>query len=492
MRQILNITGLSRVWQHMNNRFARRVRFNHLTNVFGCMVTVYVKGDVNHESRVLSSIREFDFGTVSRMWVEGAEIIPSATIGFDVDGLYAVDIQFDSNSVPPFAFYECTEIVAITLGPSVERLGEKSFYGLSEVFRIIVLGDELPMTQRSDYVFGDSANNICCSGYGQQIARVYASREAIEHSKTDCWEMLEDAATFKPILEEHPFSVSPSKTVTFSSANLQYVAGTFTFGKWQGEMFGKSEDGGNETAPALRSQSQLPIDLFSWGCSGGQFNGYRRHYMPYDCVYYSGASSYAYYYGIVYGSQNYSYNLNGTGADWGVANWFRSEIVQTGWRTLTANEWDYLFSMRTNAAARRAKGKIDGVKGLILLPDDWVLPGGASLVTDATGTTTFASNTLTLDAWKVLEDAGAIFLPATGFRSAVSANSATTTADDYTGNGKPTVGDADHANNPTGSYWSTTYSGSQAYRFYFANSSTTTKSAVDRFKGYGVRLVRDN
>ena len=323
---------------------------------------------------------------------------------------------------------------------------------------------------------------------------MYASRDAIEHTVTGSWGKLEDVAAFKPILEEHPFSVSADKTVLFASANLQYVAGkhTFTFGKWQGEAFGKSEEGGNETAPASRAQSMEPIDLFSWGCSGASYAGYHRHYKPYDCVYYSSASSYAYYYGIVYGSQNYSYNLDGTGADWGVYADFPSEIFQRGWRTLTANEWAYLFASRPNASTLRAKGKIDGVKGLILLPDDWVPPSGASLITDVAGTTTFSSNTLSLDEWKVLEDAGAVFLPATGFRSAVAAKSANITADDYSGNGKPTVGDADHANNPTGSYWSTTYSGAQAYRFYFANSSTTTKSAVDRFKGYGVRLVRDN
>lgn len=477
------------MWQRMSDMFGRQSYFDSLIYASGCEVTVYCDGDGDNPVRVLSADSGFRMGKVSRMWVDGFLADIRRTLVFGDTDEHAIRIEFEDYTIPEYAFYGCTALTAVTIESSVQHIGLNAFGGASNVARIVVGGNSLPQTNLNAFGY---IMNMCCSNYGIDVARVYVSREALHQSLSNGWGMLMGVATFKPLLDEHPFSVAANKTVAFSSANLQYLGSqdVFTFGKWQGEKFGKN--GGNETAPASRGQYYEPIDLFSWGCSGGQYDGYHRHYKPYDCIYYSSASAYAYYYGIVYGSQNYSYNLAATGADWGVANRFMSERVRTGWRTLTANEWQYLFQTRANATARRAKATVGGVKGLILLPDDWVLPTGATLTTDAVATTSYASNELSVDDWEPLEDAGAIFLPATGFRAAVSTNSATTTADDYTGTGKPTVGDADHSGNPTGSYWSTTYSGSQAYRFYFANGSNTPKSATERYKGYGVRLVRDN
>lgn len=453
-------------------------------------VTVYVNGRNGVANRVLTDNPNFSLSSVSSMWVDGVEMIPTKTVVFDDEDEHSIHFQFVGASVPAYTFYGCDELVCVTLGQSIEGIGDYALYGTVGVGCLVVYGSALPLTGVCSFGDPSDANTMCCSGYGQSVARVYAKREVYE-TLTGGWKDLEACAAFKPLLVEHPFTVSASKAVSFGSSNLQYLGSknVFTFGTWQGEMYGKN--GGNETAPASRGQSVQLIDLFGWACSGGDYAGYHRHWKPYDCVYYSGGSSFAYYYGIVYGSQNYSYSLDGTGADWGVANRLPSEQVRSGWRTLTADEWNYLWATRSNATALRAKGKVSDVKGLILLPDDWVLPEGASLVTDASGTTTFASNTLNDGEWAVLEDAGAIFLPAAGYRSAVSANSATVTADDYTGSGVPTVGDADHSGNPVGSYWSTTYIGSQAYRFYFANASTTTRNAAARYTGYSVRLVRD-
>jgi hypothetical protein len=118
-----------------------------------------------------------------------------------------------------------------------------------------------------------------------------------------------------------------------------------------------------------------------------------------------------------------------------------------------------------------------------------VLPSGASLTT---GTTNYLTNVLTVGEWQVLENAGAIFLSASGYRNGVTATNATIIADTYTGNVSPTVGDANQSNNPVGSYWSTTYSGSNAYRFYFGNTTVTpAQTGGVRYYGYAVRLVRD-
>lgn len=472
-------------------KIAERRRYMGAVELASCLVRVYVDGAGDAAVRVLSDAVGFDFGTVASMMVDGVSVAPARTLVFGDTMEHEVTVAFRMVGVPDWAFAGCTAITAVGFDDTVHSVGTGALWGCVGVARVVVDGEVLPAAAAT--AFGDPLDDttLCCSAWGADVARVYAPRTAYVGGVTGEWSELRRFATFKPLLKEHPFTVAADKTVRFASGNLQYLGSkeAFCFGKRQHEMVGNGV--GNTTAPASRQTQDNLIDLFSWGCSGGQYDGYHRHWKPYDCIYYSSASAYAYYYGIVYGSQNYSYNLAATGADWGVANRFMSERVRTGWRTLTANEWQYLFQTRANATARRAKAKIDGVKGLILLPDDWALPTGVALVTDAAATTNYGSNTFTASEWALLEDAGAIFLPAAGFRAAVSTNSATTTADDYTGTGKPTVGDADHSGNPTGSYWSTTYSGSQAYRFYFANASNTPKSATDRYKGYAVRLVRD-
>ena len=50
--------------------------------------------------------------------------------------------------------------------------------------------------------------------------------------------------------------------------------------------------------------------------------------------------------------------------DWG-------DYVEGDWRTLTAEEWNYLLFERTEAGEKRAVGTVNGMHGLLLLPDKW-------------------------------------------------------------------------------------------------------------------------
>ena len=86
------------------------------------------------------------------------------------------------------------------------------------------------------------------------------------------------------------------------------------------------------------------------------------------------------------------------------------------WRTLSIAEWDYLLNTRTNASAKWGTGFINGVGGLIILPDNWTLPSGCSFTS---GTVPFDSdwtthNSYTLSQWAQMESAGAVFLPQAG------------------------------------------------------------------------------
>lgn len=99
------------------------------------------------------------------------------------------------------------------------------------------------------------------------------------------------------------------------------------------------------------------------------------------------------------------------------------------WYTLTNDEWNYLCDKRPNADQLAGVARInlntDGseyANGLILLPDSWACPA------DVTFKSGFADGdksndavqayadyqTLTLVEWQKLENAGAVFLPASG------------------------------------------------------------------------------
>ena len=89
------------------------------------------------------------------------------------------------------------------------------------------------------------------------------------------------------------------------------------------------------------------------------------------------------------------------------------DIVGGGWRTLTAEEWKYLLFEREGAAEKRAVGTVNGVHGLLVLPDEWELPAGCRLTFGAKG---WDENSYEENQWEKMENAGAVLLPAAGFR----------------------------------------------------------------------------
>lgn len=180
------------------------------------------------------------------------------------------------------------------------------------------------------------------------------------------------------------FSVSDTKKVYFSQGNLQYQAssGTWRFAENQYDMIGNDNSNISSTYSGW-------IDLFGWGTSG--YNGK----SPYMTSTEEGD----------YG--NGENDIAGTNYDWGVYNKISNGGNQTGlWRTLTSDEWSYLLN---NAVIARAK--VNGVNGMVLLPDNITLP---STVTFVSGM--WAENKYTVEQWSALESAGAVFLPASGIR----------------------------------------------------------------------------
>lgn len=148
-------------------------------------------------------------------------------------------------------------------------------------------------------------------------------------------------------------------------------------------------------------------------------------------------------------------------------DWGNNTISNGGgrrWFTLTRDEWVYVFNTRSTAIGiRYAKANVNNVNGVILLPDDWIDSYYSLSNTNSDGAS-YSSNTISASQWNTLEQHGAVFLPATGYR--------------------------DGTNGSYGFYWSATYYDRySAYTVYFCNSSWYPASEAIRSNGFSVRLV---
>lgn len=196
------------------------------------------------------------------------------------------------------------------------------------------------------------------------------------------------------------FSISDTRQIYFSQGNLQFQASskTWRFAEHQFDIVGSDNSNISSTYSGW-------IDLFGWGTSG--YNG-RNPYMT------STRSS------DYYGDDGYN-DIAGTNYDWGVYNAVSNGGNQAGlWRTLTFEEWYYLINIRANAANKKGVASVNGVNGLILLPDDWTLPDGIVFTPGVANNDSDEYSTVNnynMSDWSKMESSGAVFLPAAGYRS---------------------------------------------------------------------------
>jgi len=167
-------------------------------------------------------------------------------------------------------------------------------------------------------------------------------------------------------------------------------------------------------------------------------------------------------------SEDYICNIDitKTNNDWG---WYNS--IENGggetktWYVLTADQWEYLFKTRANASSKYGWATVNDIKGIVVLPDSWTLPAGASFTSGMT-----ATNSYTIAQWAVMEAAGALFLPAAGRKY----NNTVSSAGSY------------------GYYWSGTKYSTSNYStaINFRSGTLTSSSSVKVVYGCPVRLVQ--
>lgn len=194
------------------------------------------------------------------------------------------------------------------------------------------------------------------------------------------------------------FSISETEKVHFSMGNLQYHAKK---DKWQ---FAPSQSSviGDKNKNIDKDYNDW-IDLFGWGTSG-----------------YNGCYPYTYSLYATYGGG--LSNIAGTNYDWGIYNAISNGGNKAGlWRCMSVFEWDYLFMHNTFGF-----GKINGVTGLFLIPENWECPQNITFyAADGMSITPFSSNnqlhvqssnnilvnSYTSAQWQWLEASGVVFLP---------------------------------------------------------------------------------
>ena len=237
------------------------------------------------------------------------------------------------------------------------------------------------------------------------------------------------------------FSVSDTKKVTFSKGNLQYhpANNQWRFAENQTDYIGDANSNCSSTYNGW-------LDLFGWSTIATNF----------------GVST-----------STSSSDYTGSFVDWGT-NKIGADAPNT-WRTLTYDEWIYLLDTRTNASSLKGVAQVNGVNGLILLPDHWKCPADitfkSGFYNDWRGEASGYGlhQTLTAEQWSKLESAGAVFLPAAGRRYGSDVNLV----------------------QESGYYWSATEDGGDgAYCIYFG-SARVNWSFEFRYCISSVRLVKD-
>lgn len=178
------------------------------------------------------------------------------------------------------------------------------------------------------------------------------------------------------------FSLGQEHKVLFSKGNLQYQASTRTwrFADNQYDIVGDANKN-------ISTGNSGWIDLFGWGTG------------------------------------NSPTKTSSNDADYpSFVDWGGNAITNGGgranqWQTM-ANGWYYMLNYReTSSGLRYAKAIVNNVKGVILLPDNW-MPETYTLQKTDDGSAPYSSNKISLSDWTdILEANGAVFLPAAGKRS---------------------------------------------------------------------------
>ena len=286
-------------------------------------------------------------------------------------------------------------------------------------------------------------------------------------------------AVKKPL--EGQYSVSLTKKVEFSRGNLYYNPEGgwdyegFYYRRWN--FFETQYTRWNWSNTYALPEEYSGFDMFGWATAGtGSADENHVEYQPWS------SSSDPYSYGP-------SLSTLSAGTPWAgqscepYCEWGRNSnleiCVGRDWRTLSADEWNYLLNTRSASTvngvpnARFVKGRIYGYPGIIIFSDsfgDKYAAGQQSQFGSNINDPTAGFDDFDIYPDNDMEIAGYVFLPVCGLRE--GGNIAETST--------------------LGAYWtSTPYDDCDALGLMFDSSNLSASYRFSRFLGLNVRLVRD-
>ena len=253
---------------------------------------------------------------------------------------------------------------------------------------------------------------------------------------------------------KYAFSVSEKEKIVFAPGNLQYVVSEdkWQFAEDQLSYIGKRN-----------FKNPTKIEMYSGWVSETDALG--------DTIDMFG-----------WGTGNNPTLISQTSNDFeSFVDWGKNKIGaydENVWRTLTQEELNYLMNKRKDAILLRGIAQVCGVNGLLLLPDNWVCPKGVVFFPGYygwEGSNFYAEHqSFGEKEWKLLEQSGAVFLPAVGVRMKY----------DFC---------AIEAIQSNGAYWTSSiyeYDNSYSSTLSFGSNRIPYESIHRKHNGLSVRLVR--
>jgi len=358
-------------------------------------------------------------------------------------------------------FYGCTSLTAAPVLPAT-TLAEKCYYHMFESCTHLNQVTCLATDISAQYCTENWLNNVAATG-------TFIKPASMNDWTLNSPDGIPVGWTAIPVVPGK-FSVNADgDQIYFSQGNLQATTSdhganwTWSFATNQWDYIGNAEANTSINGDGTVSTNGT-VDLFGWVGASSTWTG-------------------AAQYGISNATTTNSTYTYGNVADEALkSDWGNN--IDSSWRTLTIDEWQYLFNTRASGStvngtsnARYTHATINtdgtGVNGIILFPDGVTIANNEATQWGAINGTSAWGTQCTSDQWTALAAKGCVFLPAAGDR--------------FNGTSISSAGDQ-------GLYWSSTSyttDSNPAYCIKFGSNSLITNESYYRFYGLSVRLVRD-
>lgn len=425
--------------------------------------------------------------SVLKLSLTGTETISKIEVVTDqyINGTFTIGRNSDGTpSLTPDATTDHTKVTTLTMSTAVTLTSSAQFFFIYlpvQEYKYI----KVNFYNQDNLVYSKDARTVDNSGNGVTFERSKYHLLAIS------------TPAFEPSVLCGEFSVSPTQKVSFSKGNLiiynrTYTedTSTYTYTYWFSQRTDEYISATTTTDEYRFAENQyernratdpnLTYDkwLFEWARSSNASSMFKRwdgySYTTTTTVTFPNLHSERC-------TNSYSGHL------------LPSDAGNINWRCLTQSEWDFLLTynnqrmtyynkngelQQNNINRCYALATVNNIQGMIIFPDVFYWPLDEKEADFGNNSSwSNANNTYTLVQWKILEGAGCVFLPTTGY---IDENHTSTDADDQATNGR---------------YWSSSKNLDTPRYLKFSSQMSAfddDQSGHEIEQFYAIRLVKNN